>query len=69
MSDTRSCTCHPDEAPKPCQKRYALNECQAARIERLEAALRDIAGMDYFYVCENPEEPMIKARAALEDKP
>ena len=43
MSDNRSCTCHPDEAPKPCQKRYAFSECQAAdRIEQLEAALRGI---------------------------
>lgn len=26
----RSCTCHPDEAPVPCQKKYALSECIAA---------------------------------------
>jgi len=40
MNDNRSCTCHPDEAPQPCQKRYALNECQANRIAQLEAALQ-----------------------------
>lgn len=38
MSD-RACTCHPDEAPKPCQKRYAFSECQADRIAQLEAEL------------------------------
>lgn len=25
----RSCTCHPDDAPTPCQHRYAASECQA----------------------------------------
>ena len=46
MSDNRSCTCHPDEAPKPCQRHFGLSEClMAARIERLEAALRECEGM------------------------
>jgi hypothetical protein len=26
----RSCTCHPDEAPVPCQRKYVLSECLAA---------------------------------------
>ena len=26
----RPCTCHPREAPKPCQRRYALGDCQKA---------------------------------------
>lgn len=26
----RPCTCHPDDAPVPCQHRYAATECQAA---------------------------------------
>lgn len=39
MSD-RPCTCHPSEAPKLCQKMYALGECQAAdEIARLRAVL------------------------------
>lgn len=42
MSD-RPCTCHPSEAPKLCQKMYALGECQAAdEIERLRVALEEI---------------------------
>ncbi len=28
--DDRSCTCHPDERPAKCQKKYALSECLAA---------------------------------------
>jgi hypothetical protein len=36
----RACTCHPDEAPRPCPQRYAYSECVlAAEIERLMAAL------------------------------
>lgn len=26
----RPCTCHPDEAPKPCVRRYALADCLEA---------------------------------------
>lgn len=67
MSDNRSCTCHPDEAPKPCQKRYALNECQAARIERLRAALRDISLMDKRHEHDLFSATRV-AQAALEGK-
>jgi hypothetical protein len=34
-SDPRSCTCHPDDAPVPCQRGYALSVCKA------RAALRE----------------------------
>ena len=48
MSDNRSCTCHPDEAPKPCQRHFGLSECfMAAEIERLRAALREIRDLLY----------------------
>lgn len=26
----KPCTCHPDDATKPCQRKYAASECQAA---------------------------------------
>jgi hypothetical protein len=29
-SPERPCTCHPDEAPVPCQHRFAYSECLAA---------------------------------------
>jgi hypothetical protein len=35
--EARSCTCHPDDAPVPCQRGYALSVCKA------RAALRDRA--------------------------
>jgi len=44
----RPCTCHADDAPSVCQKKYALNEClieaQAAEIERLRKAGTKLAG-------------------------
>jgi hypothetical protein len=50
----RPCTCHADDAPSVCQKKYALNEClieaQAAEIERLREALRQIAAPAYVSV-------------------
>ena len=69
MSD-RPCTCHPDEAPKPCQKRYAFSECQAARIAQLEAALREIEYLDRPQVRGLPRRVSIQqiARAALEER-
>lgn len=27
MTDQKACTCHPAEAPAPCQRRYAFSEC------------------------------------------
>jgi hypothetical protein len=41
----RSCSCHPIEAPVPCQEKYALSDCErSARIEELLAeAARQIA--------------------------
>lgn len=41
MSDDRSCTCHPDEAPVPCQKRYAFSECQLSALRAELAAERE----------------------------
>lgn len=38
-SDTRPCTCHPDDnPPKPCPKKYALSECRAAGEDARDAA-------------------------------
>jgi hypothetical protein len=30
IAGARTCTCHPDEAPVPCQRQYALSECLTA---------------------------------------
>lgn len=74
MSDNRSCTCHPDEAPKPCQRHFGLSECfMAAEIERLRAALREIAKHSRGGVIDTTEkmdrdEFIGIARAALEGK-
>jgi hypothetical protein len=26
-TDTRTCTCHPDDRPEPCQRKFATNHC------------------------------------------
>lgn len=43
MTDNRPCTCHPDEAPVPCQRKFAFSECVAAAnaTQTTEAACRD----------------------------
>lgn len=43
--DVRACTCHPDEAPVPCQKKYAFSECRAAARE-WECTCDGDAGLD-----------------------
>lgn len=43
MTDTRSCTCHPDDSPpSPCQRKFSLTECKDAEIAALRAE-RDAA--------------------------
>lgn len=39
MSETRPCTCAPDERPYPCQHKYALGLCRKAEIRSLRAEL------------------------------
>jgi hypothetical protein len=33
LEEGRSCTCHPSEAPTPCQRKYALGDCIKAALE------------------------------------
>lgn len=61
-SDTRPCTCHPDDnPPKPCPKKYALSECRAAGEDARDAAryrwLRSVpnAGRAQSIVNDTPE--------------
>ena len=46
MSDTRSCTCHPDDRPPVCQHLYAASECLHAwtvsERDRYRAALEGV---------------------------
>ncbi len=37
MSD--ECTCHPDERPTPCMKKYAWSECMAASLAARDAEI------------------------------
>lgn len=43
--DNRPCSCHPDDAPKPCTRRHALGECQATARELALRGLPDYAAM------------------------
>ena len=40
----RSCTCHPDDRPDPCQKKHAASDCWRAAVyaetRQMEIALR-----------------------------
>lgn len=39
MTDSRPCTCAPDERPYPCQHQYALGLCRKAEIRSLRIEL------------------------------
>ena len=40
MTDTRKCTCHPDDNPPiPCARKYALHDCLKERIRQLTEEL------------------------------
>lgn len=47
-ADSRACTCHPSEAPQPCQHRFAYSECRrAALVEKVGKLLwYDGSGFD-----------------------
>jgi hypothetical protein len=42
MTDTRPCTCAPDERPYPCQHKYALGECRKQYIRVLRSQVTDL---------------------------
>jgi hypothetical protein len=45
--DSRICTCHPSEAPVPCQHKYAFTECLiASLLDRAERAEAEVARKD-----------------------
>ena len=31
-ADTRTCTCHPDDRPEPCQRKFATSHCWRAAV-------------------------------------
>ena len=42
----RECTCHPDEAPSPCQHKYAARDCKIADVARRIRYAADMVGDD-----------------------
>lgn len=54
----RPCTCHPDDRPPTCQRRYAAHECRAAHVETLLTTLREHAytAGRYGQQCRGAEE-------------
>ena len=44
IDERHDCTCYPDEAPVPCQHRYALTECRLSYLEAENARLREALG-------------------------
>lgn len=51
-ADTRTCTCHPDDAPIPCPRKFATHHCwRAAVYEETRAQLVLFKGRD-----RTPEE-------------
>lgn len=50
--DTRTCTCHPDDAPTPCPRKFATHHCwRAAVYEETRAGVVAIKNRD-----RSPEE-------------
>jgi len=46
MTDTRKCTCHPDDNPPiPCARKYALHDCLKERIQQLTDELQCLIGI------------------------
>ena len=61
----RECTCHPDEAPRPCQHRYALTACYAARTRQLEGENKALV-LQNAMLRQRPDLPVDRLPAARE---
>ena len=45
--DTRECTCHPDDAPRPCPRKFAAHHCwKAAVYEEARKAIIELKNRD-----------------------
>ncbi len=65
MTDTRPCTCAPDERPYPCQHQYALGLCRKAEIRSLRAELdRCIAQIGDLAKLRSAEEVPVNPQTA-----
>jgi hypothetical protein len=46
-SDTRTCCCHPDDAPIPCPRKFATHHCwRAAVYDETRAAIIELKNRD-----------------------
>ena len=46
-TDTRTCTCHPDDAPIPCPRKFATHHCwRAAVYEETRKAVIELKNRD-----------------------
>lgn len=53
--DTRTCTCHPDDAPIPCPRKFAAHHCwRAAVYQETRQGMIDLKNKD-----RNPGEEMM----------
>ena len=64
MTDTRKCTCHPDDNPPiPCARKYALHDCLKERIQQLETLIEcGITALEN----STPNHPQIEIDAVLD---
>lgn len=47
QEDTRTCSCHPDDAPVPCQRKFATHHCwRAAVYGETRAAIIELKNRD-----------------------
>jgi hypothetical protein len=67
---TRPCTCHPSEAPVPCQRKYAFSECVGAAADAEVARIMAMTGeelrADYIARGMAPEKVVAECRAIFE---
>lgn len=65
--DSRSCTCHPGEAPMACQRKYAFGECATAAISALATLLSE--GLDLCVRARKLDEPIIATAEMCDRNP
>ena len=72
-TDTRNCTCHPREAPNPCQHKYALSECLTAAaqttqelVDLISLAIQEVDDQHRAYAAQKALNELVSYTYRLE---
>lgn len=65
--DTRTCTCHPDDRPEPCSRKFATHHCwRAAVYDETREAMIKLKGKDRSSIEQSLLDYLMRVERALD---